>query len=57
MESKKQNGVSQDLNRAARINDIADQTYSFIKKKGITVEELGQILYRVRKAAASNAKI
>jgi len=55
--SKEITSKDQSLNRATRINDIADQTYQFIKKKSVTFSELGQILYRVRKAAASNAKI
>jgi len=45
------------LDKNIRVSDIADQTYNFIKRKDVTFEELGMILARVRKAAASNAKI
>lgn len=49
--------VDKDMDQQARVAMLADKYYCQLKKEGVTIEELGKILYRIRKVAAASAKI
>ena len=49
--------VNTEMEHQRRVASIADKVYAQLKREEVTFEELGQILYRVRKIAAAGAKI
>ena len=55
--SKPKDKKDTEADRLARINEIADQIYRAIRKKGLTMHEFQMVLYRIRKMAANNSKL